>query len=161
MLSPFRHPLECYPAGGVLWDNVTLSTNVGSGATCATDTIGGVDFQRIKLIFGPDGTNSGDVSLTNPYPTRRTATVSTCTNVSASAANATVLASNAARMKAHFYNDSDSACFIKEGATASATSYTRKLPPGGEHTVDVYTGIVDCIWESATGTMRVTETTLT
>lgn len=48
-------------------DNVIL--NPGSaGSTIAADDIGGVHFQRNKLIFGPDGTNSGDVSLTVPLP---------------------------------------------------------------------------------------------
>jgi hypothetical protein len=49
-------------------DNTTLNTGVG-GDTIATDDIGGVKFQRIKLIHGNDGVNDGDVSATNPLPT--------------------------------------------------------------------------------------------
>lgn len=40
----------------------------GSGATVAADDIGGVLFQRIKVVHGADGTNDGDVSATNPFP---------------------------------------------------------------------------------------------
>jgi hypothetical protein len=46
-------------------DNTTL--NVGTaGDVIATDDIGGVKFQRVKLIHGPDGTNAGDISQQNP-----------------------------------------------------------------------------------------------
>ena len=48
-------------------DNTTL--NAGSGGdVIGSDDISSVKYQRIKLIFGPDGTNSGDVSRTNPLP---------------------------------------------------------------------------------------------
>ena len=49
-------------------DNVGYTP--GTGENVATDDIGGVQFQRIKLIHGADGVNAGDVSLSNPYPTR-------------------------------------------------------------------------------------------
>jgi hypothetical protein len=46
-------------------DNTTL--NAGSGGdVIASDDIGGVKFQRIKLITGNDNTNDGDVSKSNP-----------------------------------------------------------------------------------------------
>lgn len=48
-------------------DNTTLNTGTG-GDTIASDDIGGVKFQRNKLIYGADGVNSGDVSTTNPLP---------------------------------------------------------------------------------------------
>ena len=40
----------------------------GEGAQIATDEIGGVMFQRVKLIHGADGVNAGDVAATNPLP---------------------------------------------------------------------------------------------
>jgi hypothetical protein len=49
-------------------DNVGYTP--GSGATVASDDIGGVQFQRVKLIHGDDGVNAGDVSVLNPYPTQ-------------------------------------------------------------------------------------------
>jgi hypothetical protein len=51
-------------------DNVTFTA--GSGSTAATDDIAGVHFPRVKLIFGADGVNSGDVSDANPFPIKVT-----------------------------------------------------------------------------------------
>ena len=48
-------------------DNTPLNTGSG-GDTIATDDIGGVKFQRIKLVHGPDGTNNGDIAASNPLP---------------------------------------------------------------------------------------------
>jgi hypothetical protein len=46
-----------------------FSTNAGSGgSTFASDDITSVQYPRIKLIHGADGTNDGDVSRTNPFP---------------------------------------------------------------------------------------------
>lgn len=48
-------------------DNVTLDVMTG-GDNVAADDIGGVKFQRIKMVFGGDGINSGDVQEENPFP---------------------------------------------------------------------------------------------
>jgi hypothetical protein len=53
-----------------LADNVVLNTNTSTGVSAATDDIGGVHFQRIKLIHGADGSNDGDVANTNPLPVK-------------------------------------------------------------------------------------------
>ena len=46
-----------------------FSTNAGSGgSTFASDDITSVQYPRIKLIHGADGTNDGDVSRANPIP---------------------------------------------------------------------------------------------
>lgn len=47
-------------------DNYTITE--GSGRTMAADDISSVVFPRVKLIYGGDNTNSGDVSITNPFP---------------------------------------------------------------------------------------------
>lgn len=44
-------------------------TFVGGSYTFDSDDVGGKHYARIKLIHGADGTNAGDVALTNPYPT--------------------------------------------------------------------------------------------
>lgn len=49
-------------------DNTTLPVGTG-GDTIATDDIGGVKYQRTKLVHGIDGVNDGDVAKTNPLPT--------------------------------------------------------------------------------------------
>lgn len=88
------------------------------------------------------------------------AATATLTNVSGSATSVTLLASNAAREGAMFFNDSAAALYLKYGATASTSSFTVKIPAGGYHEIpgpSIYTGIIDGIWDSATGTVRVTE----
>ena len=47
-------------------DNVPVTA--GAGTSIASDDIGGVQFQRIKLIHGADGVNAGDVARSNPLP---------------------------------------------------------------------------------------------
>lgn len=37
---------------------------------CASDDVGGVKYQRVKLIHGVDGVNDGDVASINPLPVR-------------------------------------------------------------------------------------------
>ena len=46
-------------------DNVSLTP--GSGFTVATDDVGGIHFQRVKVAFGADG-NATDASSVNPLP---------------------------------------------------------------------------------------------
>lgn len=48
-------------------DNTTINSMAG-GDVIASDDIGGVKYQRIKLVTGADGVNDGDVSKTNPLP---------------------------------------------------------------------------------------------
>lgn len=83
----------------------------------------------------------------------------TLANVASSASNVTLLVSNSARRMATFFNDSTSVVFIKFGATASATSYTVQVQASGyyEMPFPTYTGIIDGIWSTANGNMRVTE----
>lgn len=87
------------------------------------------------------------------------ATSATLANVSASASSVTLQASNANRRGWMMFNDSASAAFIKFGATASATSFTVKVLAGGyyEMPLPAYTGVIDCIWATATGSARMTE----
>lgn len=89
------------------------------------------------------------------------AATATLSNVTSSASSTPVLAANATRKGALFYNDSTANLFLKFGATASATSYTVKLTPASlfELPLPCYTGALDGIWASANGACRVTELT--
>jgi hypothetical protein len=70
----------------------------------------------------------------------------------------TCLASNANRLGASIYNDSTAILYAKFGATASTTSFTQRIEGGGTYEIPFgYTGIIDCIWASATGSARTTE----
>lgn len=141
-------------------DNTSITP--GTGESIASDDIGGVKFQRIKVIHGPDGTNDGDVSSANPLPAAepRPAT-SALSNVASSATSVTLLSANAARKQAIIVNDSTQVLYVKFGTTASATSYTYKLAAGDtlELPRPIYTGRIDGIWASANGNARVTEIT--
>jgi hypothetical protein len=46
-------------------DNVTLP---GSGSLIASDDVGGVQYQRVKIQTGADGVAGGDVTAANPFP---------------------------------------------------------------------------------------------
>src|SRR5690348_14873150 len=46
-------------------DNVSITA--GSGTSIATDDIGGVQYQRVKVAFGTDG-SAADVSSSDPLP---------------------------------------------------------------------------------------------
>lgn len=84
----------------------------------------------------------------------------THSNVSASATNVTILAANTARLGATIYNDSGSPVNVKLAATASATSFAVRMSPGGYYEIPYgYNGIIDGIWDSATGSARVVEFT--
>lgn len=45
-----------------------LGYTPGSGASVATDNVGGRHYQRMKIVTGADGVVTGDVSPANPLP---------------------------------------------------------------------------------------------
>lgn len=80
-------------------DNVVIDAMIG-GDTVAADDIGGIKFQRIKLVIGDDGINDGDISATNPLPVELPTSVSTLltdieTNTDTTATNTTAIAASA------------------------------------------------------------------
>lgn len=84
----------------------------------------------------------------------------TSSNVSGSATSVTILAANTNRLGATIFNDSSANLYLKLGATASTTSFAVKLYPDGYFEVPAnYSGIINGIWDSATGAARVTEIT--
>jgi hypothetical protein len=52
-----------------LADNFTANAGSG-GSTFASDDISSVQYPRVKLVHGADGTNDGDISTANPFPVR-------------------------------------------------------------------------------------------
>ena len=65
-------------------DNTTLNVGTGGDVSGSND-IGGVKFQRIKLIHGAAGANDGDVSTANGLPIQRRDTTATGTIAAVSA----------------------------------------------------------------------------
>lgn len=98
---------------------------------------------------------SGTASLT-PI----TVTASTISRIANSVASQTLLAANGSRKAAFLFNDSSTTnCYVKLGATASATSFTLKLFATDTYIMDppTYTGVIDYICDAASGSMEVTE----
>lgn len=88
------------------------------------------------------------------------------TSVNDAAADTTILASNANRKGATFFNDSTAVLYLAlASVTASVTVYTVKIAAGGYYELPVnkggvYTGVVKGIWDAdASGAVRVTELT--
>lgn len=117
------------------------------------------------LIAGSDGTNARTIKTSSDGTVQVAATptkssTGTVTNVSSSATNVTLLSTNANRLGATVYNDSNQVLYLKLGATASTTSYTVRVSAQGYYEVPSnYTGQIDGIWNSANGAARVTELT--
>ena len=113
--------------------------------------------QAMKLITGSDvGDKRGLDIVVKKIPTISTATI---TSIPASTSSTTLKTANADRKGLLLYNDSNSDCFIKFGATASISSFSIKLKSQGHFFIDgpIYSGVVDGIWTTDNGAMRVTE----
>jgi hypothetical protein len=137
--------------------NVSTGTGV-SGAGIPRVTVSN-DSNILATQSGTWTVQPGNTANTTPWLVKeQRAATSVLSNVTASASNVTCLASNVNRLGATIYNDSTADLFVKFGATASSTSFTIKLFADGLLVVPYgYTGILDCIWSSATGAARVTE----
>jgi hypothetical protein len=91
-------------------------------------------------------------------------TTGTKSNVNDAASSTTVLASNANRKGATFFNDSTVSLYLDlSGGTATTTSFSVLIPAQGYFELPVcqggvYTGLITGIWASdASGAVRVTE----
>jgi hypothetical protein len=141
-------------------DNVAVSNAPLSNYTVATDDIGGVHYQRLKVVYGADG-SAADVADGSPLPIYLPkATGTTVTSVADSATVQTLVASNAARKMLIICNDSTQTLYVKLGSAASLADFSYKLLPNGhlELPSPMYTGIVTGIWAAdASGAAKMTE----
>ena len=109
-----------------------------------------------KIIASP-ATESKQDSIIDLLDKSNSTSVS---SVSSSITSVTILTSNANRKGATFFNDSTSTLYLKFGSTASMTSFSVVLVARAFFEIPYkYTGIVDGIWNSASGAVRVTEFT--
>lgn len=143
----------------ILTDTSGRSIIVGAGAS------GSAVVGNPVLMAGSDGTNartlktdtSGNLQVATT-PTK--SSTSSVTSVASSATNVTILASNANRLAATVYNDSNQSLYLKLGATASTSSFTVKISASGYYEIPGnYTGQIDGLWAGANGSARVTELT--
>jgi hypothetical protein len=147
----------------------TIKTNTDNLALAQASTTSG---QKGNLPLGAVTTDaptyttaqSNPLSLTTKGGLRTSEirpSTSAVTSVAGSATSVTLLASNINRIHAFLFNDSNAVAYVKLGATASTSSYTLQLAKNAFYELPepAYTGIIDCIWGSAAGNMRITEIT--
>lgn len=143
-----------------------LVTLPGTGAVVLTDevthgTFGTGQAQVIKVIDGTaNGTTGWIVESDGAADVVQIGkTSATLTNVTSAASNTSLLSSNAAARARMCFNDSTATLYLKFGTTASTTSFTVAIPPGGyyEFPQPLYKGAVDGIWSAANGAARMTE----
>jgi len=148
-------------------DNAALSV-VGGGTqatalrvTIASDSTGVVSIDDNGGSLTVDGTVTANAG-TGTFAVKEIRSSTTAvTSVAAAAANTTILASNANRLGATVYNDSNKDLYLKLGSVASTTSFTVKLVRDAYYEVPFhYTGIITGIWDTApSGNARITELT--
>lgn len=170
--SDVIHPILAYVfnVNTLAWDPMTQPGSGGAGGdvnvTNASLAVTGAFFQAtqpVSLATAPTTPVTGTFwQSTQPvslaaFPSASAATV---TSVNDSATSVQLLAANAARKTATFFNDSTSLLYLKFGTTASTTDYTVKIAAGGyfELPLGAYTGRIDGIWSAdSSGAVRITE----
>jgi hypothetical protein len=136
-------------------DNTTLNPGTG-GDVISTDDLGAVKVQRVKVQIGADGA-AADVNVGNAMPIRTVASSSSVNAVSTSGTSATLASASAGRLRIIVVNDSSATLYVKYGTTASSIDWTVKLAPDSTLDEDAYTGRIDAVLSTGTGTARVTE----
>lgn len=149
-------------------DGNLLTSGGGGGGGDASATNQVITHAKIDTLDASVNGVASDLDAAlrlTPLPTTSalaTTATATLSNVSASASNKTLLASNTSRKRIVIYNDSTAILYVKFGATASSTSFTYLLNGGETYespSQPTYTGQIDGIWASATGAARITEMT--
>jgi hypothetical protein len=110
----------------------------------------------------------GNTTMVNSLPitnasdqTPLVTSTATRSNVAAAASDTSLLASNASRKGAIFFNDSTAVLYLAYGAgAASISSYSVQIPANGFFELPpapIYTGAIRGIWSAANGNVRITE----
>lgn len=146
------------------WNITNVSGTVSLPTGAATETTLAAASAKFPTTLGQKTmANSLAVAIASDQtalPVSQSAVASaTLSNVTASASSVTLAASSSTRRGFSVYNDSTVTLYLKFGATASVTSFTVLLIAGAYYEMPsdtIYTGVIDGIWTSATGTARVT-----
>lgn len=134
--------------GSLTVDTPQLPTTIGQKAMAASTSVVIASDQSAVPVSGTV-TSTPSVNATG-----------TTTSAAATGATQTLLAANASRRGATIFNDSTVSVRVKLGAIASPTSFTILMRAQSYYEVPFnYSGIIDGIYDSATGSARVTEIT--
>lgn len=162
-------PLQVTSPAGVTSSSPPIAPGAANAEQMFDCAIEGVNWVRVRVVTAQaangmtvvtqpgTGFFSPSVSAVAPPPA-----AGALTNVAGSASSVTLLAANANRKQAFFFNDSSANLYLGYTASAvSVTSYSVKIPGGGYYEVPwpVYTGQVNGIWDAAIGNARITELT--
>lgn len=145
------------------------TTPSSEGANVAGKTQGSTFVPASILVYSNDGgVTYEQVNSTTALPIKELrASTPANTQVDASPVSTTLLAANANRLGATFYNNSTTDLYLVLGATASTETFTIKMAAGGYYELPFhYVGAVAGIWPSASagtgtadGEVQVTELT--
>lgn len=163
--------------GTVQFQSATPATPAAGLAVMADavnhSTLGAGTAQFVKLMDGALGGTAGapvtaangllvDVARVQGTAVTKEArtTTSAITSVSAAITDTPLLGINTGRFGAAVYAEGPGTLFLKLGNSASTTSYTVQMTPQTYYEVPFYwTGSVNGIWGTASGTARITEIT--
>lgn len=153
------------------WDINNISGTISLPTGAATETTLGTRLAdatfttRINTLGQKTMANSMPVVIASDQSsvpvTISTLSTSAVTRVASSTSSQQLLASNANRKLAVFYNDSTGIQYIKFGTTSSSTDFTVRMTSQSYYEVPspVYTGRIDCISGNTNGGIQVTELT--
>jgi hypothetical protein len=144
--------------------DVTQGAKADSSASSDTGTFSIISLIKRLLtklqLAQQTMSNSLSVAIASDQ-TPKTTSTATRTNVAGANSDTSLLASNANRKGATFFNDSTAILYLAYGSSAaSLTSYTVQIAPGGffEMPVEpIFTGAIRGIWAAANGNVRITE----
>ena len=142
---------------------VTASTFLNGWGTNVTGTVNIVPSASVILggwatsVTGAVGLVPSASIIVGGFATAATASVraigastTTVSSANASTTNFTLLNSTPSRQGATFFKEGSNTCYLKLGATATATSYTVKLSNNGYYELpEDYTGRVDILFSTA------------
>jgi uncharacterized membrane protein/co-chaperonin GroES (HSP10) len=151
------------PVSGTVTAVANAETNIAPGTAPSKALVIGAVYNTVApaptngqtLALQADDDGNLKVNITggpNASATLSQVTVSSATSTA-------LLAANTARKMAIFFNNGSNFVYIKFGATASSTSYTIILYPGGlyEMPMPLYTGVIEALANSANNVINVTE----
>lgn len=139
-------------SSAVIIDNLSYVADTTNSANQIAD--GTLPWQRAAVDV------NGNLSVKQSSPP--ISSTATLTSVASSATTVSLLASNANRKGAYFFNDSTSILYLAYAASASTTAYTTQIPASSLFELPpepVFTGAISGIWAAANGNARITELT--
>jgi hypothetical protein len=143
--------------------SVIGSVGAGTAATNSTLTGGVFNTAAPSLSNGQQAAlqlTSAGALITSATSTVITSSTSTITSVAGAASSTSLLASNANRKGAYFFNDSTATLYLAFAGSASTSTYTVQIVSNGFYEMpnpSVYTGAIFGIWSAANGNVRITE----